>query len=105
MSLPVYNSQELPDYVPNGSSGVEPGVDQGYDIQAVRLTPERRRLALGHANGILSDGSFKVAFFVSKVKLGLGLSGSTGQGRYTRDFYPRNLIVPEYQITAQCLDQ
>lgn len=103
-----YASQSLPLYTipstPNFSSVVPPG-DQGYDIRAARLSSERRAAALKLANGILSNERQRVIFFANELKVDIGLSGATGQGRRTRDFYPHNIVMPVYTVEGQCLDQ
>lgn len=100
-----YNSAGLPIYVPTNEAGIVPETEQAYDIRAVRISEGRRQAAFERANAILCDGEHKVEFFVSEMKLDLGLAGSTAQGRLTRDFYAHNIILPALQIKAQCLDQ
>lgn len=100
-----YNSAALPTYSPTSDAGVVPETQQAYDIRATRISDSRRRAAFERANAVLSDGSHKVEFFVSEMTLDLGLSGNTAQGRYTRDFYAHNIILPSLKIKAQCLDQ
>jgi hypothetical protein len=104
----AYNSQALPFFTPDASAGasvVSPATDTGYDIRATRLGDARRTAALSRANGALSNSREKVLFFVNEIKIDLGISGSTGQGRRTRDFYPHNIIMPSYVVEGHCLDQ
>src|SRR5271166_2483296 len=100
-----YNSAGLPTYVPTSEAGVVPETEQAYDIRATRISGGRREAAFERANAILCDGESKIEFFVSEMKLDLGLAGNTSQGRLTRDFYAHNIILPSLQIKAQCLDQ
>lgn len=103
-----YNAKSLPFYAQEtgaSDSTVSPDVSHGYDIFAARLSDERRRAALAQANGTLSNSRERVIFFVTDVKLDLSLTGTTGQGRRTRDFYPHNVLMPGYTVTAMCLDQ
>jgi hypothetical protein len=102
-SLPIY---PLPYGVnPSSWAGVVPETDQGYDIRAPHISEARRTAAFARANGILSDGISKVLFFVFETSLNMGISGTTSQGRYTRDFYAHNISLPALEVKAQCLDQ
>lgn len=109
MSTPVeYNWLTLPFFklpAGGGSSHVSPGVDQGWDVVKPRISDARRAAAMEYANGYLSIPSSKVRFFVHEFKEGLSLSGTTGQGRRTRDFYPHNIVMTNYEVLCQCLDQ
>jgi len=103
-----YNAKSLPFYQQESGandSTVSPDVSHGYDIFATRLSEERRSVALARANGTLSNSRERVIFFVTDVKVDLSLTGTTGQGRRTRDFYPHNVLMPGYTISAMCLDQ
>jgi hypothetical protein len=108
MGFVPYNSHNLPDYLPESGTNdsfVSPPVTEGYDIRAVRLSTKRREAALARANGTLSNSREKVNFFITNVRIDLGLTGTTGQGRRTRDFYPHNILMPSYVVTGICLDQ
>jgi hypothetical protein len=100
-----FNSASLPIYTPTSWAGVVPETKQAYDIRATRISEGRRTAAFAQANGILCDGISKVLFFVSELTLNIGISGTTAQGRYTRDFYAHNIVLPSLKIKAQCLDQ
>jgi hypothetical protein len=100
-----FNTAGLPFYTPTSWAGVVPDTQDAYDIRAVRISDARRATALARANGILSDGETKVRFFVTDLVLDVGLSGNTAQGRYTRDFYAHNIMLPALKISAVCLDQ
>lgn len=100
-----YNTTSLPTYTPTSWAGVVPETEQAYDIRAVRISDARRKAAFGRANGVLSDGETKVEFFIFELGIGLGQAGTTSQGRYTRDFYAHNIILPSLKVRAQCLDQ
>ena len=100
-----FNSASLPLYEPTSWAGVVPDTQDAYDIRAVRISEGRRKAALARANGILCDGETKVRFFVTDMSLDVGLSGNTSQGRYTRDFYAHNIMLPALRVTAMCLDQ
>lgn len=100
-----YNSAILPTYVPTSEAGVVPETQQAYDIRATRISDDRRTAAFERANAVFCDGEHKVEFFVSEMVLDLGLAGNTSQGRYTRDFYAHNIILPSFKVKAQCLDQ
>lgn len=100
-----FNSASLPIYVPTSWAGVVPETEQAYDIRATRISEARRTAAFAQANGVLSDGISKVLFFVSELTLNIGISGTTSQARYTRDFYAHNIVLPSLKVNAQCLDQ
>lgn len=100
-----FNSSSLPLYVPTSWAGVVPETEQAYDIRATRISASRREAAFGRANGVLCDGTSKVLFFVSELTLNVGISGTTSQGRYTRDFYAHNIVLPSFTVKGQCLDQ
>jgi hypothetical protein len=100
-----FNSESLPVYVPTSWAGVVPETQQAYDIRATRISEARRNAAFGSANGVLCDGISKVLFFVSELTLNVGISGTTSQGRYTRDFYAHNIVLPSLTVKGQCLDQ
>lgn len=100
-----FNSASLPIYVPTSWAGVVPETEQAYDIRAARIGEARRTAAFARANGVLSDGISKVLFFVSELTLNIGISGTTSQARYTRDFYAHNIVLPSLKVKAQCLDQ
>lgn len=100
-----FNSATLPLYTPTSWAGVVPETEQGYDIRATRISEARRQVAFNHANGILCDGISKVRFFVTELGLNVGINGTTSQGRYTRDFYAHNIVLPSLKVKAQCLDQ
>jgi hypothetical protein len=99
------NSASLPLYAPTSWAGVVPETEQAYDIRATRISEGRRTAAFSHANAILCDGTSKVEFFVQEITLNVGISGTTSQARYTRDFYAHNIILPSLAVKAQCLDQ
>ena len=99
------NSASLPIYVPTSWAGVVPETEQAYDIRAARIGKGRRTAAFSRANAILCDGTSKIEFFVQEMTLGIGISGTTSQARYTRDFYAHNLTLPSLTIKGQCLDQ
>jgi hypothetical protein len=100
-----FNSASLPIYVPTSWAGVVPETEQAYDIRATRISEGRRIAAFSRANAVLCDGVSKVLFFVSEMSLDIGISGITSQGRYTRDFYAHNIVLPSLKVKAQCLDQ
>lgn len=100
-----FNSSSLPLYVPTSWAGVVPETGQAYDIHAARISESRRNAAFGSVNAILCDGSSKVLFFASELTLNVGISGTTSQGRYTRDFYAHNIVLPSFTVKGQCLDQ
>lgn len=100
-----FNTSNLPIYVPTSWAGVVPETEQAYDIRAARINEARRTTAFAQANGVLSDGISKVLFFVSELTLDIGINGTTSQGRYTRDFYAHNIVLPSLKVKAQCLDQ
>jgi hypothetical protein len=100
-----YNSAALPIYVPTSWAGVVPETEQAYDIRASRISEGRRRAAFERANAVLCDGISKVEFFVMELTLDVGISGTTSQARYTRDFYAHNITLPSLKVKAQCLDQ
>lgn len=100
-----FNSSSLPLYVPTSWAGVVPETEQAYDIRATRISENRRKIAFEKANGILSCSTSKVLFFVSELTLDIGINGTTAQGRYTRDFYAHNIVLPSLKIKGQCLDQ
>jgi len=99
------NSASFPLYVPTSWVGVAPETEQAYDIRATRISKDRRIAAFSRANAILCDGTSKVEFFVQEITLGVGISGTTSQARYTRDFYAHNIMLPSLTVKAQCLDQ
>lgn len=100
-----FNTSALPIYVPTSWAGVVPETERAYDIRATRISQARRTAAFAKANGVLSDGLSKVLFFVSELSLNIGINGTTSQGRYTRDFYAHNIVLPSLTVKAQCLDQ
>jgi hypothetical protein len=100
-----FNTSSLPIFKPTSWVGVTQETEQGYDIRAPRISEARRTAAFARANGILSDGETKVLFFVSETSLNIGISGTTSQARYTRDFYAHNIVLPSLTVKAQCLDQ
>lgn len=100
-----FNSASLPIYTPTSWAGVVPETEQAYDIRATRISEGRRTAAFSRANAIFSDGTSKVLFFVSELVLDIGISGTTSQARYTRDFYAHNIVLPSLKVKAQCLDQ
>jgi hypothetical protein len=100
-----FNSASLPIYVPTSWAGIVPETEQAYDIRATRISDSRRNAAFSRANGVLCDGISKVLFFVLEMSLDVGISGTTSQGRYTRDFYAHNIVLPSLKVKAQCLDQ
>lgn len=100
-----FNSAAFPLYKPTSWAGVVPETEQAYDIRAVRISEARRRAAFERANAVLCDGIEKVEFFVHEMTINLGISGTTSQARYTRDFYAHNILLPSLKIKAQCLDQ
>jgi hypothetical protein len=100
-----FNSASLPIYVPTSWAGVVPETEQAYDIRAARISEGRRTAAFSRANAVLCDGISKVVFFVSELTLDVGINGTTSQGRYTRDFYAHNIVLPSLKVKAQCLDQ
>jgi hypothetical protein len=100
-----FNSASLPIYVPTSWAGVVPETEQAYDIRATRISESRRTAAFSRADGVLCDGVSKVLFFVLELSLDVGISGTTSQGRYTRDFYAHNIVLPSLKVKAQCLDQ
>jgi hypothetical protein len=99
------NSASFPIYVPTSWAGVVPETEQAYDIRATRISKDRRIAAFARANAVLCDGTSKVEFFVSEMTLNVGISGTTSQARYTRDFYAHNLVLPSLTVKARCLDQ
>lgn len=100
-----FNSTSLPIYVPTSWAGVVPETEQAYDIRATRISEGRRAAAFSRANAVLCDNVSKVEFFVEEMKLNIGISGTTSQARYTRDFYAHNIILPSLTVKARCLDQ
>lgn len=86
-------------------AGVAPPIDTGYDVDAIRMGAARRNPAMQRANGSLRDDNWFVKFFVNEIAVDIGLAGSTGQGKYTRDFYPRNIAIPSLNLVCQSLDQ
>lgn len=106
-----FNSNSLPIYTPTSWAGVVPETEQAYDIRATRISEAQRTAAFAQANGVLCDGTSgdkeasKVEFFVSELSLDIGINGTTSQGRYTRDFYAHNIVLPSLKVKAQCLDQ
>jgi hypothetical protein len=105
------NSASFPLYPNNGTeepsswAGVVPASQQAYDIRAARISEGRRAAAFSRANAILCDGTSKIEFFVQEMTLNVGISGTTSQARYTRDFYAHNIVLPSLTVKAQCLDQ
>lgn len=97
--IPVFGTP-LPNH-----AGIAPKTDTGWDVTAPKLTDARRKTALNKTNGKLHDGTWFVDLFISDVKVGIALSGSTGQSRFTRDFYPHNMVMPSFVVVGQCLDQ
>lgn len=86
-------------------AGVAPRPDTGYDTNAVKISKRRRDAAEGRFNARLHDGTWYVDFFVNKLGIDVGLAGSTAQSRFTRDFYPHNMVMPSFVVEGQCLDQ
>lgn len=98
-NIPVYGVP-LPNH-----AGVSFRPDTGYDVKAVKINQTRRETAEGRFNGRLHDGTWYVDFFVTKISIDVGLAGSTGQSRFTRDFYPHNMVMPSFAVEGQCMDQ
>jgi hypothetical protein len=87
-------------------TGFAPAVDTGYDaVNALNLNDKRRKNIMASANACLRDNEWYVKFFINDISITFGLAGSTGQSKYTRDFYPHNVILPSYTITAQTITQ
>lgn len=84
---------------------VAPRPDTGYDVKATRLNARRRDTAIKKANAQLHDGEWYVNFFVDEISIDISLSGSTGQGQFTRDFYAHNMTMPSFLVKGQCLNQ
>lgn len=107
MPQTTYNWPALSDFTigESLSSSIHPRGNSGWDTTKVRISDERREQALARANGILSNKAHRVRFFVTDLEIDIGLSGQTGQGRRTRDFYPHNIVMPVYKVTGICLDQ
>lgn len=97
--IPVYGIP-LPHH-----AGVAPRPDTGYDVKATQISQQRRENAEGAFNGRLHDGTWYVDFYITKINIGIALAGSTAQSRFTRDFYPHNMVMPSFNVEGQCLNQ
>lgn len=117
MSAPLYTSLA---FIANGATQYDPlGLHQGplapygqdylhgYDSVAGRLSPQRREAVLPRANCIIYDKNTHTYFplFVHSVNFDLALAGTTAQSQMTRDFYPHNMVMPDFSIVGQSYDQ
>lgn len=98
-NIPVYGIP-LPHH-----AGVAPRPDTGYDVNAVKINQKRREAAEGAFNARLHDGTWYVDFYVTQIGIGISLAGSTAQSRFTRDFYPHNMVMPSFVVEGVCLNQ
>ncbi len=80
---------------------------KGYDAVASDLTDTQSRTTkwqtlLTYANGNFCNSSYYVPLFMNQVDIAFSISGSMAQSRLTRDFYPHNIVIPEFTISGQC---
>lgn len=105
MAKPVVYSGGKEFRVPR-SGMFAPNPESGYDVKANKLGKGRAEEKIGGLrNGELHDGSEWIKFFSQEISLSAGLSGSTGQGRYVRDFYAHNLKIPSLVVNGEALNQ
>ena len=102
--LQPYNSLPEWDISTSAATAGQP-VDSGYDVTINQLVGMRREVALAHANGTLSDGTYQTSTFVVGVNLDSALSGTTGQSQFTRDWYSHNFVQPSFTVIGWSLDQ
>lgn len=93
------------EYTAPQNSGLIPSTSFGYDVVASRLETAKRERARSRRNAQLHDGSQFCKFFCEEISLSLGMSGSTAQSRYVRDFYAHNIKIPALNVMGQSIDQ
>lgn len=106
--LPPINWEKVRDFSSadlGGAITVTPDTSKGYDIEAVRRTPERTEEILASCNGVLSTEERRVRFFVNAIVVSTGMGNKRAQGRRIQDLYPRSFKMPTYLIQAQSLTQ
>ena len=102
-----YNWEELPDFTVDSFDAASTHQRGDYGWDSTTLSKERHARAMSRANGILcgTNKRMRARFFVNDVSLDIGLSGTFGQSRRRRTFYPHNITLPSYTVQGQCLDQ
>ncbi len=107
MIVPQPTWESLPDFTlaDMGINTLTPAVDTGWDIAGVRRNPERTEEILAKTNGVLCTYKHRMRFFINEIKVGIGMSGTWGQGRRVRDLYPQAFTMPQYTIVGQSLTQ
>jgi hypothetical protein len=86
---------------PKGGGQPSVKIDRGYDVHTTNHSPKKG------ANGLLRDpvDRTQIYLFIEEIETDLSLSGSTGQGLHTRDFYPHNFVQPNYTLRCQAPGQ
>lgn len=73
--------------------------NRGYDAASSSLfsqTPDGRLNS--HANGTFCNGQYRYPLYIYDVQLDLAITGATAQSRYTQDYYPQNMDMPNLTI-------
>lgn len=102
--------KQLAPYSQDWTSGFDAVASDGrYDKTTAGFVPNPNKdttntiwqSLLGHANANFCNTQYYIPLFVHALQIDLGISGSSAQSRYTRDFYPHNIVIPSFTIVGQ----
>jgi hypothetical protein len=65
------------------------------------IAPDQNGKLINGANASLEYNGHLIGLWVNSINTDFSLNGSTGQGPFTQDFYPHNLVSPSIIVNGQ----